>query len=104
MTTLEEKLLALPPSTRQRLLQFSYAPDAVRVLTDEPEVCGKCGQTRHLFVARGGSSCCWRCDLERQGLSKANRVLLGLDPDLRTSIHKLRRFRWNRLSRSRLTT
>ena len=79
MTSLERKLLALPPITRQRLLQYSYAPDAVRVLTDEPQLCGDCGTLRHRFVSRDGSSRCWRCDGDRQQLRvEADRSCLGL--------------------------
>lgn len=79
MTSIEQKLLALPPGRRQRLLQFSYAPDAVRVLTDEPEFCRGCGEQRHLFISRGGSSRCWHCDGEREQLrAQADRARLGL--------------------------
>jgi len=66
MTALDRKLQQLPPGARQRLLQMCYAPDAVHVLTDEPEKCGDCGELHHLFVSRDGSSRCWHCDDKRE--------------------------------------
>lgn len=79
MTALEGKLGKLPPGARRRLLQICYAPDAVRVLTDEPEICGECGKPHHLFISREGSSRCWECDAKRQAVrAAADRKAVGL--------------------------
>lgn len=78
MTTLERKLTELPSRLRERVLQISYAPDAARVLTDEPQSCRECGKPHHLFVSRDGSSRCWECDSKRQAArAAADRRALG---------------------------
>lgn len=79
LSPLEAKLLAAPPSVRRRVLQLAYAPDAVRALTDEPELCAGCGEPHHLFVSRDGRTVCWACDGEAQRAAAArDRARLGL--------------------------
>ena len=70
-SSLERKLLQLPGSVRTRILQWSYAPDCVRALTDEPHTCGGCGEPHYMFVSRDGVSVCYHCDAQRQAAKGA---------------------------------